>query len=497
MQGLVPVLLMGVGLGLLVIARTLTPLSRAVAPPALLNGRAAAPARAEAAGCVPPARTTLDPELRALNRPLAEDADASSSSDPPKWSFPKCSLIVLRHIPKTGGTTLKNLFNRLELAGHFEAHTIDRKRCHSWKDAGEHTCAGRALDGLSLVQSFEREVVSGSLRLPRRIFLELHVEDGFLDVVTAVLDAIDRLRPHAERLGCRVVTALVVRDPYTYYPSLYRYSGVHECHGCSLEQFVAQHANAQTRSLLAQRRGSPEDAAVSRMFDRPLNDALRELSLPSAHSPSSHPVSALAAASVSLVRRALGSLIGRFDLVAPMERFNELVVELCALAAISPCPAYRTANTARIWQHKLVAHGVVTNASAWRPEQDACALRAVQMHNGLDLELHANVSASFSRRTAVGSAAYVARVRTYIDGRRHSPPSRFCWRGGAAPFPRNAVVIGAPFPRQSAKRARFHYTHWLLFRQGELEDGLNVCRDRDVSRSSAGHVGLRRRRRSA
>jgi hypothetical protein len=428
----------------------------------------------------------VDPDL---NRPIRRGVGRTHELPLESWRAPRCALVIFRHVPKTGGTSVKNLFARLELGELFEAHTIERKRCHRWADDSRSACAGRALDGLALVRDFATALSEG--RAPsRRVFLEIHIEDGHADVVDAILAEADAARPAARRAGCRIVTSMLVRDPFSYYASLFRYSGARECGGCTLERYVEQHPNAQAHHLLSlqsSRTGSSAQALAS--FDRPRRTLSRtqlELALGALSAGGS------GASGGSSARAMLAQLASRFDLVAPMERFNEFAVLLCQQVGLAPCPAYWLANEGRIWAHKLQAMGAVAN------ESDPRVLAAVREHNPIDLELYANASARFARQAAARGAVFERAVRKYATGEQLLPELRFCWRGGAAPFDPRAVLVGAPFPRLSAKRLRFGYTRWLLFRAGDVDtDGRSICKDRPQAGAGASTALARRRARTS
>lgn len=260
------------------------------------------------------------------------------------WTgLPSCSLIIFRHIQKTGGTSIVDQFYEFQRDGQW---TVAGYWSPCYQGRGHLVAVSRArwLEGLrQLAQAAAAAQRHGetserllgrldSLPWHARQFFHLHHPDAtFCGGMQYLQRQLAQLRPIAPALGCRLTVAMLVREPWPFYVSWYYYIGARRCGYCPFEEFLRLNLNAQSHLALG---GAP----------RIYSDELRN-----AH------------------ERADGRLTGelrtvlqQIDVLGVTERIDEFMVRLCERAGIRTCPRPGTRNfrdkRSSIGLLKAVAH---------------------------------------------------------------------------------------------------------------------------------------------
>ena len=228
----------------------------------------------------------------------------------------RCALIAWRHVPKTGGTTLRHAFEQLELSAP------------SWSAIGRGERpetvpghCGRANMGIGLweVRGYARSAFlrcAHTAGRSRGWSLEYHIPvDGSRAVLNNVID----LRAHALPPDARAVTVMVVREPVAWYRS----------------QWLATSGNRYR----PRRREGPTEFATRLGPDAQWRE-LTDLAMPHA------PASAAEQRVVARVRSArqgggaadVEALLSLFDVVGTTERLAETLLVTCLRAGLGACP---------------------------------------------------------------------------------------------------------------------------------------------------------------
>ena len=304
------------------------------------------------------------------------------------WSgLPECSLVVFRHLQKTGGSSIVRAFHELErdmlwtIYGYWSpcwqgrSQLVARGRMR-WlrivRMLGERANSSAA--GTRMPQSWLRELES--MPWPTRMLFHLHHPDsmvcGGLESVQAELA---KLRPVLPALGCRVTVAMVVREPWSFFVSWYYYIGAARCGWCTFERFVALNPNAQSHLTLG---GAP----------RIYSDKLR------AQHARRDPV---------LLAR-VHTIVAGIDVIGVTEKLDEFMLELCDAAGLRVCPRLSVRNVrspgAALGALREVALRANASVLDVRPDESSGSLhrRAVALAGWLDEALYSLASTRARRR---------------------------------------------------------------------------------------------------
>ena len=319
-----------------------------------------------------------------------------------------CSLVVTRHIAKTGGVSVRDWMLELEEAGRgrfFGPVTWMRYRgrcdgnkkflhcCDPSDPRPVTTC--RQLKVTEARAAALRELARGDVAArepPRSLTMfEFHWPDSAMgrwgDPHT-FLQMLPHMRPEVLP-ACRVVVTTVLRDPHTLYLSLQRhqYDAMREygrgalrercaCNltACDVLGFIAAFPNFQSWRLTSPRWLYPPLSHVG--HDDMYSAASR--------------------------------LLWRFDVVGVFERLDEWLAVVCERAAIAPCAAL---------PHLNAKHGTHKTNGCPPPAADAVAA-AVHRHARADVDLHSLARERFEME-------HPARGQTRASFRQHRQVRRF------------------------------------------------------------------------
>ena len=223
------------------------------------GGGTSAPRRASSASPLPPRSRDDDrgddrggSAAAAAAPPPAEDSSAAASSFPPR-ALPSCALHVYRHLSKTGGTTIRFVFDKNTAMGEWEyplPYGFDEKqwvdlldrwrrkaRAHVEAEKAEAAEAEKAAaagessssPGASEASASAREASRSRMLLPSgpRTLVEVRgnwpsnwAAERFL---TRILPDVHDLRREFEGTPCEITTSTMLRDPADQYLSFYHY----------------------------------------------------------------------------------------------------------------------------------------------------------------------------------------------------------------------------------------------------------------------------------
>ena len=304
------------------------------------------------------------------------------------WSgLPQCSLVVFRHLQKTGGSSIVRAFHELErdmlwtIYGYWSpcwqgrSQLVARGRMR-WlrivRMLGERANSSDA--GTRTPQSWLRELES--VPWPTRMLFHLHHPDsmvcGGLESVQAELA---KLRPVLPALGCRVTVAMIVREPWSFFVSWYYYIGAARCGWCTFERFVELNPNAQSHLALG---GAP----------RIYSDKLR----------------AQHARRDPLLLARVHAIVAGIDVIGVTERLDEFMLELCDAAGLRVCPRLSVRNVrspgAALGALREVALRANASVLDIRPDESSGSLhrRAIAVAGWLDEALYSLASTRPRRR---------------------------------------------------------------------------------------------------
>ena len=326
-----------------------------------------------------------------------------------------CKLVVFKHITKAGGTTLSSWFHELQVLGwfnFFSTWTGNSSICPfplPRKCAVEHFNSRQTSRMHAYILSqFEARILRrdgtladgwfGSiqpsnvpLRIPLRAVLEIHATDWHM---AHLIDSVDSMRPLAATSGCGALALMIWRSPTAQYVSLYKYDVVFKQEKRRFEEFAAANMHYQTMDLL---RGT---TYWQHYFTNKGDGDTR----------------------VGLLRTAALSYLAHFDLVAPLERFSDLLGQLCLWLALPYCPCYKVQNAERRrdYEQLIARHAQTRNDSGLlAASQDARILRnqtalkqLISEVAWVDEQIYDWVVVSFFHRTAAKPTASVTACRS-------------------------------------------------------------------------------------
>lgn len=280
------------------------------------------------------------------------------------------------------------------------------------------SCAAQALES----------PVSNFSATPRRLLLEWHAEAHLLppweravEVRTHLFShpspcslcaqVVSWLRRAAARRGCPVSLVTLLRHPVDIYPSWWRYEGLRMTRGQGLLQWVADNPNIQSTTLMA---------GVSRPAALPFATQMHEgrfdrLSLWDPRDAA-----------------ALRLLLAAFDVIAPMERFEEAFFLLAERLGFQQLGFIRQNEGAKrdMWSLYRGNLSAVDEArmegygDGWAPHRDAPLVEAVNQSAAVDLRVYAHCVAAFERQIGALSSEAAARLRAFLD-----TPLEGQWKG--------------------------------------------------------------------
>ena len=183
------------------------------------------------------------------------------------WAgLPDCSLIVFRHIQKTGGSSVVRVFE--DVLQRDLQWSVSGYWTPCWRGRASYLAQGRLrwLRGLRALaeeahmsnQTFTRMDWSHRskrmLDTPpwhlRQLFHVHHPDAVECGGMPALQRELGRLRPVAHALPCRVVVAMLVRDPWSFFVSWWYYVGARRCGHCRFREFLRLNPNAQAHMAI-------------------------------------------------------------------------------------------------------------------------------------------------------------------------------------------------------------------------------------------------------
>lgn len=312
------------------------------------------------------------------------------------WSgLPPCSLVIFRHLQKTGGTSVVRLFEDLQRDLQW---SVSGYWTPCWRGRSQHLAQGRLrwLRGLRMLAedaikanghyanssaSFIGSSSSRFLDTPpwaaRQLFHVHHPDAVECGGLPALQLELGRLQPIAHALQCRVVVAMVVRDPWRFFVSWWYYVGARRCGHCGFREFLSLNPNAQSHMAIGGAARRYSEALRKRHLSRDptLIDALR------------------------------GMLRG-ITLLAPTERLDEFVFALCEAAGIRVCPRPGVSNARNRGYAKTLLRDVAAAEAARRAAKPQAAAASGTSPGALVTSSSSTSSAAAAAAaTAVGAAA--------------------------------------------------------------------------------------------
>jgi len=231
----------------------------------------------------------------------------------------KCRLVIVRHIVKCAGTTMRGVWERLSLAT-LDWHT------QSVFPAPMHHCFFGAMKRRREAITKYTQCAVGELDKRVQATIEYHVST---DGSTSLASDLRLLRsvPRAPSQHRAVLIALV-REPTSWFASVYRYQLVYRYRRVDMKEYVARAQSPQLGHLLG---GSGFVTNVSEAWRRHAKDL-----------PEMHPFEG------RFVKPEYGSadnVLRAFDVLGTMAKFSHAVFLTCHLAGLPACPHF-----ARTWE---------------------------------------------------------------------------------------------------------------------------------------------------
>lgn len=392
------------------------------------------------------------------------------------WSgLPSCSVIVFRHIQKTGGSSITDQFYQLQEDMQW-AVTGYWSPC--WKERGffaaptrvRYVRALRALGERVIKRGANSSVVpphgiNGPLWATRQFFHLHHPDSTQCGGLRGLSEEVALLRPLAPALGCHVSVAMLVREPWSFFVSWYYYIGARRCGHCSFVEFLRLNLNAQSHLALG---GAPRiySAALRTRYES-RDDSLR---------------------------MELDRVLGGVDVLGITENLNEFMVLLCEAAGLTVCPQPGVRNPRYEISARGIEQAVAKEAGLLTDSSHANALaaklvkpnatigsshrQAVSAAGWLDETLYSAAKRRHDAAMAAGGEAAVARRRQLLkqwSAARSQDFSTGCLRW-AAKVPRAAAAAAYAAAKAEAREAE----------EGVVNGGSGVSRS-----ESAEHVGER------
>jgi hypothetical protein len=288
------------------------------------------------------------------------------------WSgLPNCSVVVFRHLQKTGGTSIVQTFEALQqdlrwsVSGYWNS---------CWRSRSPIMAISRLrwLRGLRLALTRDG---AAALNVPGvldhtpwrpRAFLHVHHPDAtHCGGLRALQEEIERVRPLAVPAGCHIVVAMVVRRPWDFYVSWFLYNGASRCGRCQFGDFVLANPNAQSHLVLG---------LYPRRYSRSLL--------------------AMHRSRATELKRQLKATLRGVDLLGTTDNLAAFARALCAHAGLRFCPSLRRVNAQDPKLARRVLRMVSLRAGTTEAEEApnrSCAVhtRAVEEGAWLDRWLYA------------------------------------------------------------------------------------------------------------
>ena len=325
---------------------------------------------------------------------------------PHVWRKSACIAVLWRHVEATGGTSLRNAFERLELTTSRWAafHRVERSSATPFKCIRSPLRLARpaALDGFTTcARRHPREPKMGWS-------IEYHVPSDASSSFAAHTAALSVWRPMNTLRDAGVVIATVVRQPLFWYASQYRaptrnaYKPLAR-RAANVSVFAAAvGANLQWRALTLESGFGAQQAAGAKADDSPFASAM--------------------------------ALLARFDVVGVTERLPAFMLLVCYAAGLQTCPRMeiraRSGSVDRGLRRRrhqdaiAKAAGVHPSESSGgaidRAAADPEATQFIASFAPLDVTLHRLAAARMD--SELGARSLDARARqveqAYIDGHR-------------------------------------------------------------------------------
>jgi hypothetical protein len=359
-------------------------------------------------------------------------------------SLPSCSLVVFRHLQKTGGSSVVKLFEDLERDLQW---TVDGSWTPCWRGRAQYVAMGRLrwVRGLRAYAEVSRHNRSEwQLDTPPwqpRHFVHVHHPDaGSCGGLAALQREIGRLRPSAVSLGCNVVVAMLVRRPWEFYVSWWYYVGARRCDDCAFVEYVRLNPNAQSHMAVG---GMPRQYSQALLARHTARD--------------------------SALTRSLQGVLRGVDLLAPTESLDEFVWLLCERAGIGICPRpgmvnVRSRQVTHDVRRSVIAraggNGESSGMTSTLAPNATLALHSKAVHSSawLDLWFHKEAERSLRSAMAVGGVDVAALRRRRLEEWRRLPADRAsgCLEFSPASPPEVLAALKAS-PLTSSSSATFRH----------------------------------------
>lgn len=358
---------------------------------------------------------------------------------PPGASPNKCTAVFHWHVEKCAGVTLRRHFIRVhgsERLEHFTQGAIIFHRRNPSRPLVPHNACYPTKGWFSeALHCTWEQLIADLLRTPpvhKRVLVEIGaMSSGTENSIFRIAEDITRVRKAWEARGCSVLMTTLLREPFSHFLSIYNYfirwkqARDPESYGRTFEDYISSDAvhNFQTRLLLSQ-----GVLKIMPMRERPVRSSR------------AGGVYGTTEANLELLAPRLGTLLARFDLAAPLERFDEFFYALSERMGLTSI-LYRKANAntvvmaVRRRRHEIYDKLVKTQGVE-------AALRALgrkhppgKMPNGsaitvdslspdliarvhaklrVDEQLYRHVSAQWDAHVRALPAAVQARMRRYV-----------------------------------------------------------------------------------
>ncbi|KAJ1622490.1 hypothetical protein T492DRAFT_1061950 [Pavlovales sp. CCMP2436] len=235
-----------------------------------------------------------------------------------------CRLVIVRHIVKCAGTTMRGVWERLSLAT-LDWHT------QSVFPAPMHHCFFGAMKRRREVITKYLACATGSLSQRVQAAIEYHVSTDGSTILAADLRLLHSV-PRAPSQH-RVVVIALVREPRSWFASVYRYQLVYRYKRVDMKEYVLRAQSPQLGHLLGGSGFLTNRSAGWTRHDKGL--------------PEMHPYEG------RFVRPEFPNaqaVLAAFDVLGTMAKFSEAVFLTCHLTGLPSCPHF-----ARQWESQATS----------------------------------------------------------------------------------------------------------------------------------------------
>lgn len=366
----------------------------------------------------------------------------------------RCYAAFLFHVEKCAGTTFRKHFEKLEdvqtfrqgsvifLRRHPEEPLVPHERC---SDERSWFREDRSCTWEQLVDDLEAHPPARAARAGdrRRIFVEMatmtassvHHEDNLARIV----DGVQRVRAAWEPAGCEVVLFGLVREPVSHLLATYNYFVVNaqkrqpKLFGSSFDEWIASPFvhNLQSRLILGEMvirlQVGKESVSQVQTVESGQGDGAKASELARSLAPRVARMYRTTPEQVFAAHPRMLEQLGRFDFLAPVDKFDELWFLVADRVGLSQLryKSVNTGNFTRMQREAFRKLGRARRVPQSRP--DGLAVRPPLVHAldkqtaerlrrqklSADVALFANVTRAWRDRVAALDAATRARMERF------------------------------------------------------------------------------------